>query len=274
MTPEPVLQLFPLPGGELPLHGLYLAHDVRSEPAVPFVYSNYVTSLDGRIAVPHPTRPGLTVPQSIANDRDWRLFQELAVQADILFTSGRYLRDYADGRAQEILRVHDDARFADLAAWRKARGLSPQPDLAVISAGLDFPVPDALTAGGRRVKIITVEEAKPERRARLANRAEVIVAGRNSVGGREMVAALVKRGYRVMYNATGPRVLHTILADGLLNRLYLTTVGRLLGGRPFSSVVEGDLLQPPADFRLRALYLDRAEIGGSGQVFASYDFSG
>jgi len=68
------------------------------------------TQLDGRIAVPHPTRPGLTVPETIANDRDWRLFQELAAQADLIISSGRYLRDWADGRAQEILRV-DDPKF-------------------------------------------------------------------------------------------------------------------------------------------------------------------
>ena len=274
MYTDPVLQLFPFPGGERPLKGLYLSENLRSEPAVPFVYGNYVTSLDGRIAVPHASRPGLIVPEQVANDRDWRLFQELAAQADVLFTSGRYLRDYADGRAQEILRVHEDARFADLAAWREKNGLHPLPDLAVISAGLDFPVPEALTTGGRRVWIITVEDSNPERRAALSRQAGVILAGKSTVNGSLMVEALHQRGYRAMYNATGPRVLHLLLADGLLDRLYLTTTARLLGGSPFSSIVEGELLPAPADVRLRSLYLDPTAPEGVGQLFAAYDRAG
>ncbi len=123
-----VTRLYPQPSGQESLHGLYLSHDLRALADAmdrPFVYSDYVVSLDGRIAVPHSTKPGLTVPKAIANDRDWRLFQELAVQADVVITSGRYLRDYADGRAQEILRVYDDPRFADLKEWRLSRGLMP-----------------------------------------------------------------------------------------------------------------------------------------------------
>ena len=63
-------------------------------------------------------------------------------------TSGRYLREYAEGRAQEILTVYDDPAFADLTQWRREQGLPPQPDLAVISASLDFPVPQVLLASG------------------------------------------------------------------------------------------------------------------------------
>ena len=50
---------------------------------------------------------GMTVPKATSNERDWRLFQELAVQADIIISSGRYLRDYAEGQTQEILSVYD-----------------------------------------------------------------------------------------------------------------------------------------------------------------------
>ena len=124
---DSIIRLFPLPSQEFPLKGLYLSHNLRENKrdfGESFVYSNYVTSLDGRIAVPHPTKAGMVVPDQITNPRDWRLFQELAVQADILITSGRYLRDYAECRAQEILRVYDDPQFTDLKDWRTERGLS------------------------------------------------------------------------------------------------------------------------------------------------------
>ncbi len=273
MKSENIIQLFPATGDARSLQGLYLAHDLRNRASEggPFVYSNYVTSLDGRIAIPHPSRPGLTVPAAIANDRDWRLFQELAIQADILFTSGRYLRDYADGRAQEILRVYEGEQFADLATWRSEHGLSPQPDLAVISASLNFPVPEALTTAGRRVWIITVENADKDRVRALQDKANVLVAGEMKVEGDKLVQSLGDRGYRLMYNATGPKVLHMLLASGRLDRLYLTFANRILGGDPFATIVDGDTLEPPVNFKLDALYLDPLGLDGLGQLFAAYE---
>ncbi len=273
MKSENIIQLFPATGDARSLQGLYLAHDLRNRASEggPFVYSNYVTSLDGRIAIPHPSRPGLTVPAAIANDRDWRLFQELAIQADILFTSGRYLRDYADGRAQEILRVYEGEQFADLATWRSEHGLSPQPDLAVISASLNFPVPEALTTAGRRVWIITVENVDKDRVRALQDKANVLVAGEMKVEGDKLVQSLGDRGYRLMYNATGPKVLHMLLASGRLDRLYLTFANRILGGDPFATIVDGDTLEPPVNFKLDALYLDPLGLDGLGQLFAAYE---
>ncbi|HUV92218.1 MAG TPA: dihydrofolate reductase family protein [Anaerolineales bacterium] len=272
---DSITRLFPLPSQEFPLKGLYLSHNLREnkrDSGESFVYSNYVTSLDGRIAVPHPTKAGMVVPDQITNPRDWRLFQELAVQADILITSGRYLRDYAEGRAQEILRVYDDPQFADLKDWRTERGLSPQPDMAVISGSLDFPVPPALVQGDRNIIVITTSRADPERIKALESQAgKVIIAGEGSVNGYRLVESLLEMGYRTIYNATGPKVLHLLLAAGVLDRLYLSFVNRLLGGSPFSSIVEGGLLDPPADFVLNTIYLDPHALNGLGQLLTSYN---
>ncbi len=268
-----VTQLYPLPSQELPLHGLYLGHDVRREAAHsgPFVYANFVTSLDGRIAIPGPTGSGQVVPKQVANSRDWRLFQELAVQADVVISSGRYLRDYASGHAQEILRVYDDPQFADLAQWRAQQGLSPQPDIAVISASLDFPIPEALLAGGRRVVIFTTEQADRQRARDLMDHAgQVVVAGDNVVTGDRLVQAMAGLGYQTIYSASGPKVLHLLLAAGALDRLYLTLAHRLLGGDPFSSIVAGPLLAPSAGMRLHTAYYDDVALDGLGQMFLCY----
>ena len=179
-----VQQLYPLPVAERPLNGLFLSHDLRQYSEVSgeaFVYANFVTSIDGRIAIPHPSGQGLMVPKDVANDRDWRMFQELAAQADLIISSGRYLRDWADGRAQEILQV-DDPRYADLREWRQNRGLPPQPDIAIISGSLRFPIPDVLTTGGRRVIVFTTANPDPKRVAEIESKAgQVIVAGDKSV---------------------------------------------------------------------------------------------
>lgn len=270
-----VYKLFPLPAEEKPLKGLYLSHNLRKNSESgnkTYVYTNYVTSLDGRIAIPHPSKPGLMVPKATANPRDWRLFQELAVQADVLITSGRYLRDYADGRAQEILQVYDDPQFADLKEWRIERGLSPQPDWALISGSLDFSIPEALTKGGRSLLIFTTSNADPERVKALESQAgKVIVAGEQGVEGKQLIDKLADLGYRVVYNSTGPKVLHLLLAAGALDRLYLTYANRILGGKPYASIVEGDLFEPAIDFKLSALYHDPYALDGNGQLLTAYD---
>ncbi|MCS6828976.1 MAG: dihydrofolate reductase family protein [Caldilinea sp.] len=269
MTDEAILQLYP-DMKMLPLQGLYLGHDLRRrETKTPFVYANFVASLDGRIAVPDREKGGMKVPPQIANERDWRLFQELAIQADLIITTGRYLRDYAAGKAQEILRVHDDPRFADLQAWRATQGLPAQPDLVVISGSLDFPIPEALTHGGRRVLVVTHRKADPQRvRALEADLGQVLTAGDERVKGRTFVQMMGEMGYRFIYSAAGPKIAHMLLADDALDRLYLTQVCRVLGGASFSSIVEG----PPllVDLPLLRLYYDPHAFNAVGQLFACY----
>ncbi len=268
-----ISQFFPQTA-QRPLQNLYLNHNLRQMVAAqhrPFVYANFVTSLDGRIAIPHPTKPGLKVPENIANDRDWRLFQELAAQADLIISSGRYLRDWADGRAQEILRV-DDPAFADLRDWREAQGLKPQPDIAIISGSLDFPIPEVLTENGRRVIVFTTANPDPTRAAEIETQAgHLFVAGEDSVSGEKIVQIIADLGYQTVYSAAGPRILHLLLAGGVLDRLYLTQVGRLLGGSPFSTILEGDLLETAVDAQLHTIYYDPLALDGLGQLLLAYD---
>lgn len=271
-----VVQLYPNVQKDEPaqvaLEGLYLAHNLRRlAKEAPFVYANFVTSLDGRIAIPDAAKGGMKVPLNVANERDWRLFQELAIQADLIITTGRYLRDYAAGKAQEILRIYDDPRFADLKAWRTAQGLSPQPDLAVISSSLDFPIPDALTNGGRHVLVVTDRHADARRVKELeAQIGQVFMAGDERVSGDEFVRQMASAGYRAIYSAAGPKIAHMLLSGGVLDRLYLTQVGRILGATPFSSIVEGPLLAAPVDLPLISLSYDPHALEGVGQLFGCY----
>lgn len=74
--------------------------------------------MDGRIAGALPGERRQRVPAATANPRDWRLYQELAGHADVLITSGRYLRDLDASRAQDILPLGSDEAFADIRQWR------------------------------------------------------------------------------------------------------------------------------------------------------------
>jgi riboflavin biosynthesis pyrimidine reductase len=272
-----IRRLYPAPDQEIELVGLYLGHDLRSARTwgdKPFIYANFISSLDGRIAVAQPSGHGLVIPKQTANDRDWRLFQELAVQADVVISSGRYLRDYADGRAQEILRVYDDPNLQDLKDWRTDRGLSPYPDIAVISNSLDFPLPEALFQHGRKITVVTSESADRERLGAVREKTErVLIAGRERVDGARMIQGFEDWGYRTVYSSAGPKILHMLLAANRLDRLYLTTAQRLLGGRTFATIVDGGALKPARETALRELYLDPHALGGAGQLFMVYDLA-
>ncbi|OQZ05039.1 MAG: pyrimidine reductase [Candidatus Brocadia sp. UTAMX1] len=270
---QPIFQLYPQPYAECMLKGLYLAHDVRqfANAASPYIYANFVTSLDGRIAIPRPDGSGLMVPKNITNGHDWRLYQELAAQADLIISSGRYLREWAQGRAQEILQT-DDPRFADLREWRMSRGLKPQPDIAIISASLDFSIPDVLKHNGRKAVFFTTENPNPERVHEIEKReGKVVVAGKNRVEGKLLAQHAYELGYRVIYSGAGPKILYLLLKEGLLNRLYLTLAHRILSGNPFATIAEGPLLEPAINFQTNTLYLDKAGLNGMEQLFVSYN---
>lgn len=273
---DQILQIYPEPASHVPLIGLYLEEELRKEGEAldrPFVYANYIQSLDGRIAVPSASGAGMTVPKQIANERDWRLFQELAVQADIIITSGRYLRDYASGNAQEILQVYENPEFKDLGEWRVARGLPPYPDLVVISGSLKFSLPEILTRDDRKIVVATIKTADQARIHELERQegTRILIAGEEKVAGKSLMEGLATLGYKTVFNSTGPKVQHLLLQDQMLDRLYLTQAFRVLGGSPHASIVDGPLLEPPVDFRLRKVYYDPVAQEGTGQLFVSFD---
>ena len=72
---------------------------------------------------------------------------------------------------------------------------------------------------------------------------------------------------------SGGEVLHALLADNVLDRLYLTLACRMLGGLAFNTLLAGSVLEPAARFQLKALHYD-AQAGaeaGVEQLFAIFD---
>lgn len=269
----PVVRLLPAPQEELNLEGLYLREQLRELGTrdKPFVYGNYVTSLDGRISLFDADSGYRKVPKAIANPRDWRLFHELVAHADVLITSGSYLRDLAADQAQDILSL--GVGFDALKRWRTERGLPPEPAVAVLSASLDFPPLLDTLAGARKTCIITGREADPARRRELERRGiPVLIAGRGrQVEGGAMIRILNEQGHAIIYSATGPQGLHTVLAAGMLDRLYITIAHRLIGGAEFDTLVQGPALQPAPKMRLGSLYYDAHGPEGAGQFFTRFE---
>ena len=178
---ESVLELFPEAGRPRALEGLYRDAPLTRKSSGPFVYTNFITSLDGRIAL-DDTDGQHRVPSAIANPRDWRLFQELAAHADVIVTSGRYLRDLNLGQAQDHLPVSEADAFEDLRRWRLERGLSAQPDIAILSYGLSFVLPDSAAPPGAQDPYLCRRAA--QRRRRSASRGGRRAGARGAAGPR------------------------------------------------------------------------------------------
>ncbi len=257
----PVLRILPDAGEPEPLQGLYLNAPLPDSGRLgPFVYGNFVTTLDGRISL-HDEETGVEgVPPSIADPRDWRLFQELAARADALITSGRYLRDLKAGTAQDVLPLGTGPAFADLRQWRQDQGLPAQPDVIVLSASLEFEPPQQLLDQGRRLVVLTTEQAADSQARRLMERGVEVrrICSGPRVGGAEAVRVIGDLGYRRVYSVTGPWVFHSLVEAGALDALFLTWRQRIVGGQDFSTITSGPQLRPPADFRLHWMYRDLA----------------
>ncbi|HHJ15950.1 MAG TPA: pyrimidine reductase [Gammaproteobacteria bacterium] len=272
---EDILELYPDSGRRHALHGLYLEQSLAhaDDAGRPFIYSNFIASLDGRIALPGANRDTHQVPPAIANARDWRLFQELAAQADLLITSARYFRQAASQEAQAELPLGSSPEFADLRDWRVARDLSPQPDIAIFSASLDIPQSALDYYRERKLFLVTGAAADPAKLAQLTADSDlkVITCGpQAAVDATHLREQLAGLGYRRIYAIAGPSVLHTLAAGGALDRLYHTTAHCLLGGTEFDTFIWGNELQPAVNLPLQAMYLDPLAPDGAGQTLAIY----
>jgi riboflavin biosynthesis pyrimidine reductase len=272
---ERLLRLYPEPFAEVPLRGLYLDHNIHSlgKAGEPFVYANFLSSLDGRIAVEDVCGGASYIPEHISTDSDMRLFLELQAQADCLITHGGYMRALSEGRLGNILQVGAQPGASDLAQWRKAQGLQPQPAIVIASASLDFPLHPSLEASGQSVYIATGRGAESRRVREWQERGcTVLFAGEErAVQGGPLIGELTQLGFTSIYLVAGPQMLDTMVRDRQLARLYHTITHQLVGGTDFHTMLPGPMLGEEGNLRLRSLYYDPDSPRASGQFFAQFE---
>jgi riboflavin biosynthesis pyrimidine reductase len=266
VAPPAVRRLYPDPAPCM-LDGLFLGHELhlRGQRGNPFVYTNFISTLDGRISQQNP-RGYREVPPACTNPHDLRLYHELTAQADVVLTTSRHLKAAASGRGAGMLGFGDWA--AELVQWRTQRKLPPHPRIAAVSGDLDLPERARLAAELGAITVITVAGGKPEQAEAKGYR--VITCGGPTIDGRLLIEALGPE-CRTVCSVAGPRVHSALLRARRLDRLYLTLVQLLLGGDEFDTLTAGAGFAPPAAFSLVALYHDPAEPQGTGQLFAVLD---
>ena len=214
----------------------------------PYVVVNMVATVDGRVTV-----AGRTAPISSVADR--QLFHALRTRADAVMVGAGTLRVERYGR---LVR---DARRRE---QRRAIGLQADPLAVVVSASLDLPSDlPLLQDPGSRVVIITASEAELD-----ACAAQVDYVRCDPV---DLPAALARlrdeHGVRSILCEGGPRLNASLLADGLIDELFLTTFAVLAGGEGALTIL-GDMLPGGTVLpqRLELLWLLEHE----SELFARY----
>jgi len=239
-----ITPLFP-PDAARPFNGTYLALPLRTwskKKNQLLLFSNFVSSLDGRIALWDDASHDYSIPASIANARDWRLYQELAAQSDVLITSARYYRQWTLGMHQGALPVGDDAAFADIRAWRIAQGMTIQPDIIIVSRSLELPLAPLLTllASGRQVHIACCKSSPKDAIERLKSHGiSVNYCGEQGVEGKALRDLLISQHYGVACMLAGSLVHSTLLQAKVLDYVFLTMRHTLVGGNDVQSISHG-----------------------------------
>ena len=268
---ENLLRLYPQPGENSAITGLYLAHQVHRLGTIesPFVYANFLSSLDGRIALEDVTRSTTYIPKHLTTDADFRLFMELHAQADCLITHGGYMRALSEGRLGNILQIRDK----DLVEWRHSNDLKAQPAVIIASASLNFPMHTSLHEHAQTVYIATGRNADPDRIRYWQNLGyPILITGEDRmVHGAPLIHELRGLGYKSIYLIAGPQMLDTIVREKQLFRLYLTITHQLIGGTDFRTLLTGSMLGAEGNLILKSLYYDPYSPTGSGQLFMQFD---
>jgi len=93
------------------------------------------------------------------------------------------------------------------------------------------------------------------------------------VEGRRLIEALARESHRNVALIGGGEMLHALLLDRALDRLYLTLACRMVGGASFDTLLTGAALERAAGFQLEALHYDAGTPEGPGveQLFAIFD---
>jgi riboflavin-specific deaminase-like protein len=205
----------------------------RAPAGRPFVFLNMVTTADGRAALGGRT-------EALGSEADTLLLTELRALADAVLIGPGTLR--AEGYGHLM-------RNPERLARRRAAGLEPVPTAVILSRSLDLPWDAGLFAAeGQPVLVYTQSDAKPPdvtaslQVAQTTKRSEPFVAG--------ALADLRQRGVRALLCEGGPTLNRALLAEGVVDELFLTVAPLLAGDADAPRIVEGDDLPAPLEMEL------------------------
>jgi riboflavin biosynthesis pyrimidine reductase len=200
------------------------------------VLLNMVCTVDGRATLGGRSGP-------IGNRADRELFRALRTAVDAVLVGA------GTARAEHYRRLVREEAHRRL---RRERGLAEEPLACIVSGGLALPEIPLLSDPGARVAILT---ASPASELSATASMEYVRSARD--GQLDLPAALVelraRLGVRTLLCEGGPHLNGQLLAEGLVDELFLSFAPKLGGGElPGQSlrIVCGPELDPPVELEL------------------------
>jgi riboflavin-specific deaminase-like protein len=218
----------------------------RAPAERPYVLANMVGSVDGRATVGGKSG-------GLGNEADRQLFHALREQVDAVLVGTGTLRAERYGPF-----IRDPERRAR----REAAGLAPNPIGCVATRSMMLPDDIALFEDpASTIAVYTSADAEPPDVAARLEVTRLPAELLTMTNALELLRA--DHGARSVLCEGGPTILGALLAEGLVDELFLSLAPRLVAGYG-PSVVEGPELPEPAE-------LDRAWVLESeGVLFLRY----
>ncbi len=212
----------------------------------PFVFVNMVSTIDGRAQVRGRTG-------DLGEEADLEMLLELRTLADAVLIGTGTLR--AEGYARLVGSEERRAR-------RAADGLAADPPAVLLTRGLDLPWDAGLFAASEQpVLVYTAQDADGEV-PETAAPVEVVRLAEPTPAA--MLADLRARGIAALLCEGGPTLNSALLADRVVDELFLTIAPQITGEPEAIRIVEGEGL--PEALRARPVWVLRAR----GELFLRY----
>jgi riboflavin biosynthesis pyrimidine reductase len=229
------------------------------------VFANFVSTLDGVVAIPSLPKSNKLVSGGSVADRF--VLGLLRACSDVVVIGSGTLADSPNGTwTPEQGYPPAAAAFAEL---RRRIGRRGDPEIAVISGSGRVDADHPVFAGGGVV--LTTDEGAARLAGKLSH--EQILSLGERVEAPETIAALQARGHNLILSEGGPHAIAPFLEARLVDELFLT-ISPLLAGRvdgdPRPALVEGADLVPGGllGARLRSVRRD------GGHLFLRYLLDG
>jgi riboflavin biosynthesis pyrimidine reductase len=199
----------------------------------PTLYANFVSSLDGVVAIEGVDHSSQMI--SGKSEADRFVMGLLRAFADVVLIGAGTLRAAPDSLWTPAYIFPDaSAEFAEL---RSGLGRDAEPRLVVVTAsGRLDPDQPALQAGAL---VLTTNSGATSLRARLPGSSNVVALGEGTdVHLADVVALLRSEGHAALLTEGGPTLIGGLLEKGLLDELFIT-VSPVLAGRSSESARPG-----------------------------------
>ena len=233
----------------------------------PCLYSNFVCTIDGVVAIPAVPRSNALIADG--SDGDRFVMGLLRALADAVLIGAGTLASSPTGTWLPE-KVYPPAREA-FAELRRRLGRRERPEIAILTGHGSITPEHPLLASG--AVVLTSNAGAVRLDGKLPGASTIVTLGEETIIDPQLAFdALLTRGHRTILCEAGPHTHGALLASGLVDELFLTISPLLAGDRGHMSrygLAEAADLMPP---RVRGKLLSVRRHGG--HVFLRYDIEG